>query len=305
MNSRLKLFSLALIALISSTCSAQYGAMVKGLSATANESVALQPEGIRLALRVQAVGRDGKAAIKSLNEQKEVVRKELATMNATADSIRFSSTEVNSGLGAGGNEARMYGRMMIGNGRGGEEVDEEPETPKLFTASCWVTARWTLPAKEGDAIALLPAMLKAQIAARDLEGKKRKPDLDAEQMEQYQQLTKMMQQNSYGDSDSQTVRIQYFATVSKQIAQKATAAAFDRAKEQAETLSAAAGTSLAKIHSVASNQDESMRQMYRSWNGPGNQIVDAWLKDEPNVEYANSLDALQYSVSVWLCYELL
>jgi uncharacterized protein YicC (UPF0701 family) len=53
-----------------------------------------------------------------------------------------------------------------------------------------------LPAKEGDALAILPAMLKQQISTRDLEGKKLKPELEAEQMEMYEQMVKAMEQQS-------------------------------------------------------------------------------------------------------------
>lgn len=294
------------IALLCSTSNAQMGPMVHGLSSTATESVALQPDGLRLAMKIQAVGKDGKSAIKALNEQKELVRKELTAMNATADSIRFSSTDVNSGSG-NDNEARMIRSMRMGGafgGPGGGDEDDEPALPKVFTASCWTVAKWTLPSKDSDALALLPAMLRQQISARDLDGKKRKPELDAEQLEQYQQMAMMMEQQMGYGSEMQSVRIEFFANVPQDLAAKTTAAAFDRAKQQAEVLAKAAGTKLGKIHTIMSDPRESMREMYRVWNGPNNQNIEAWLKSEPNVEYSASLDNLQLSVSVWLGYVL-
>ncbi len=294
------------ILLFCSTSHAQYGSMIAGLSATGSESVSLQPEGLRLVMRIQGVGKDGKSAIKALNEQKELVKKELTGMNATADSIRFSASEVKSGVGSD-NEVRMFRSMRMGGGPAaiGEEAEDEPAIPKVFSANCWVQAKWALPAKEGDAIALLPAMLRQQISARDLEGKKRKPDLDAEQLEQYEQMAQMMeQQMSYGSSDVPAVRVEYFAKVPQDVIKKATAKAFDRAKKQAEVLSAAAGTQLGKVHTVMTDPRDSMREMYQSWGGPGVQGVQVWLKNEDDVEYATSLDSLEYSVSVWLGYAL-
>ncbi|MFO0942446.1 MAG: SIMPL domain-containing protein [Pirellulales bacterium] len=299
-------FATLCMLLLCSCASAQMGPMVPGLSATATESVSLQPDGLRLAMKIQAVGKDAKSAVKALNEQREIVRKELTAMNATADSIRFSATEAGSGTG-NDNEARMFRSMRMGGpvgGPGGAE-DEEPTLPRVFTATCWVVAKWTIPSKDADALALLPAMLRGQITARDLEGKKRKPDLDAEQLEQYEQMAQMMeQQMSYSSSDMQTVRIEFFARVPDEVLAKTTATAFDRAKKQAEVLSKAAGTNLGKIHSVMSDPRDSMREMYRSWGGSGTQSIEAWLKSEENVEYSTSLDSLHLSVSVWLGYSL-
>lgn len=275
-----------------------------GLMVNASESVALAPEGIRLVMRIQVTGKDAKSAIKAINEQKETVRKELVGMNAQADSIRFSATDLSSGM-SGGMNARMY-RSMGAIGGDDEDESKEDTMPKMFGASCWASAKWALPAKEGDAIAMLPAMLKQQIAARDLEGKKRKPDLEPEQLEQYEQMMKMMQQQmSYGGEDSQATKIEFFASVSKDVSKTAFNKAFEKAKVKAQNLGDAAGIKLGKINMITSQSDDSMQEvMYGAWRGSQMPGPEAWLQDSEDVEYSTSLDALKYTVGIWISYNI-
>lgn len=277
-----------------------------GLMVNASESAALAPEGIRLVMRIQVMGKDAKSAIKSINEQKETVRKELVGMNAQADSIRFSTTDISSGM-SGGMNARMYRSMQMGGpGDSDEDESKEDEIPKMFGASCWASAKWALPAKEGDAIAMLPAMLKQQIAARDLEGKKRKPDLEPEQLEQYEQMMKMMQQQmSYGGEDAQATKIEFFANVSKDVSKAAFSKAFEKAKVKAQNLSDAAGIKLGKINMITSQSDDSMQQaMYGAWRNSQMPVPEAWLADSGDVEYSPSLDDLKYTVGIWISYNI-
>ncbi len=74
-------------------------------------------------------GKDAKSAIKSLNEQKETVRKELVGMNAQAESIRFSTTDISSGM-SGGMNARMFRSMQMGGPGGGDDEATEDAMPK-------------------------------------------------------------------------------------------------------------------------------------------------------------------------------
>lgn len=270
----------------------------------ASESATLAPEGIRLVMRIQVMGKDAKSAIKSINEQKETVRKELVGMNAQADTIRFSTTDISSGM-SGGMNARMY-RSMGAIGDGDEDESKEDAMPKMFGASCWASAKWALPAKEGDAIAMLPAMLKQQIAARDLEGKKRKPDLEPEQLEQYEQMMKVMQQQmSYGGEDAQATKIEFFANVSKDVSKAAFSKAFEKAKVKAQNLSDAAGIKLGKINMITSQSDDSMQQvMYGAWRNSQMPGPEAWLQDSEDIQYSTSLDALKYTVGIWICYNI-
>ncbi len=306
----LKLLSITVAAvclLASSTTFAQPGnPSTTGLMVNASESTALAPEGIRLVMRIQVMGKDAKSAIKSLNEQKETVRKELVGMNAQAESIRFSTTDISSGM-SGGMNARMFRSMQMGRPGGGDEDEAtEDAMPKMFGASCWASAKWALPAKEGDAIAMLPAMLKQQIAARDLEGKKRKPDLEPEQLEQYEQMMKMMQQQmSYGGDDSQATKIEFFASVSKDVSKAAFNKAFEKAKAKAQNLSDAAGIKLGKINMITSQSDDSMQQvMYAAWRNSQTPGPEAWLADSGDVEYSSSLDSLKYTVGIWISYNI-
>lgn len=290
----------------SSTAFAQPGnTSTSGLLVNASETTALAPEGLRLVMRIQVVGKDAKSAIKSINEQKETVRKELVGMNAQADSIRFSTTDISSGM-SGGMNARMFRSMQMGGIGDGDEEAKEDATPKMFAASCWASAKWALPAKEGDALAMLPAMLKQQIAARDLEGKKRKPDLEPEQLEQYEQMMKVMQQQmSYGGEDAQATKIEFFANVSKDISKAAFNKAFEKAKGKALNLSDAAGIKLGKINMITSQSGDSMQQvMYGAWRNSQVPGPEAWLQDSEDVEYSTSLDALKYSVGIWISYNI-
>lgn len=285
---------------------AQFGPVVPGLTATATESVAVSPQYLRLVMKVQASGKDSKTAIKALNDHKESVRKSLVEMNAKVESIRFSATGIEDGMNR--NVMNMVRSMRMRGGPFGGSEDEEEESPQLQinTASCMVTSQWALPAAEGDALALLPAMLRQQIAARDLEGKKLKPELEDEQMELFEQMAKAMQQQlSYGGEEAGAIRIEYVAQVTDDTSRQTLAKAFESAKSRAKMLSAAAGVALGKLHTVTSSDSTPERMQYSVYaRSMGEGLSDDFLGDQAHLVASPTVDGLKHTASVWLTFSL-
>jgi hypothetical protein len=192
----------------------------------------------------------------------------------------------------------MQIQMMRNAASGGS--GQAPKLPQFYTASCAVKAEWSLPVKEGDALAVLPATLRDQIAARDLAGDKNKPKLSKAEQEQWEEMQTMMQEN-YGMSgeEERSAKIVFVAKLPDEVKQKATRAAFEKAEKQAESLSAGAGITLGKLLALTSTQPDSVATQFyaANYNNPLLNQLTQFEDDEDSISSA-SPEELAYTVSV-------
>ncbi|MEZ6138113.1 MAG: SIMPL domain-containing protein [Pirellulaceae bacterium] len=280
-----------------------------GISASSTEQISVKPTKMRLSMWVKAQGTDAKAAIKALNDHKSRVQKDLTAMKADATSISFSATRLTEGAGDQDPNARRMQQMMMMRAQGGNAA-ELPKAPTVFTATAAVKAEWTLPVQEGDALALLPATLKQQITSRDLAGDNNKPELDAAQQEQLEEMQAMMDEQfgyySSGDNDARGPSITFVASVTDEQIQAATKAAYEAAVKQAQALVSATGLKLGSLRSVSSHRDAvySPRSMYYGPSYSDSQFPNSLISDDDNTITAENADELIMPVSVSVSYAL-
>lgn len=257
MNRSCVYFAIAVLTCVSSH---SLRAQDTGLSTSASETITLKPQKIRLNMWVKAQGSDMKSALKSLNDHKQRVQKDLLAMKADEASIAFSATRLAEGAGSQDPNMARYQQMMMMQMRASGGGAELPKTPEVFTATAALKAEWTLPVQEGDALAVLPASLKQQIVARDIEGEKNKPELDEAQQEQMEEMQAQMEEQYggyYGSDDSeQGPSIMFVAEVTDAQVQAATKAAYEAAVKKAESLVAATGLKLGSLRAVSSHLSE-------------------------------------------------
>lgn len=279
----------------------------RGMVASATESVSIKPERLRLTMWVKAKASDAKSAVIALAEQKERVSKELVSLKADKESIKFSPTRV--GSAGNGNERqqmmRMYSRSMR-NQSGGEA----PKMPVVVEAYCAVRAEWPLPIREGDALALLPATLSDQIEARDLAGNKVKPAVSEEEQESMEEMEAMLAESySYSEDGTSGPDIKFIANIDDEMKQSAIAAAYKKAVESANKTSSAIGIQLGKLTSVNASvgptDAAALAAQYYS-RGYGNQqnMPVGIADDYEKVVTASFPDELSLAVVVALTYDI-
>ncbi|MEZ6088993.1 MAG: SIMPL domain-containing protein [Pirellulaceae bacterium] len=284
--------------------STEYGGI--GLTVSATESMDLKPEKLRLTMKIQAQGKDAKAAIVALAKHKERTLQELESMKASKDSIAFSGTQVGSDQGDQ-EQAQMRGmqmQMMRSNGR-----NQSPSPPPtVFTASCYLRAEWPLPVQEGDALALLPANLKEQLVSRDIAGDKNKPELSPQEQERMEELAAFIEENYggyYGSSEAEKPSIMFVAPVGDATVKTLVAKAFGTASAQAKLLSDATGVKLGRLQSLSHySSTQEMSNAYYNYYNTGRETTPASLADDENWVTAASADDLRVSISVNLSYAL-
>ncbi len=277
-----------------------------GLSVNAVESFKVKPQKIQLAMWIKAQGKDAKTAIIALNNHKENVRKELEGMRAEKDSVKFSAPVISEG---GSDEQRMMQMQMRAMRNNSREATPAP-LPKTITAMCSLNAEWVLPVQEGDALAILPATLKEQIAARDLAGLNNKPELSDEEQERVDELEQMMQEQygMYGsDSEQEGPQIRFIGTASSEETSAATKKAFVAATAKATALSDSMGIKLGKLRTVMARSSIELaesEQYIRNYSGY-RQTASANFPSKGEREVVStSFDDLQYSITVGLIYDL-
>ena len=227
-------------------------------------------------------------------------------MKAMKESIAFSATRVSDGDGdPNASQMRsMQMQMMRAQGGGATEM---PAPPKVFTATCALKAEWPLPVKEGDALAMLPASLKEQIATRDLAGEKNKPELSEADREQFEEMqAAMAERYSYQSNDAQGPQITFIALVNDDMNKRATEAAFKKAAKEAATLGAASGLKLGKLNQLSISNPSVDRSVFYPSGAYGNQqaIPASLLGDQTAIVSDSNPDELSLTVVVTTSYAI-
>lgn len=285
----------------------------QGISATATEQMELKPQKLRLLMWVKAQGTDAKSAIQSLSKHRDRVQTDLKSMKAVESSIAFSAPRVASSEGNSRESQMMQQMRQMQMMRGGGSSPNMDAMPTIYTAMCAVKAEWELPIQEGDALAMIPSSLKAQIETRDLEGKNNKPELDAKAQEQMEEMQAMMEEQyggfSYSSNEQSGPRILFVASVDEQQVAAATKSAFEAAAAKAKTLAAAAGLELGSLVSLTSSSESdfdysSYASSYYSGMGGEQKLPASFAGKQPTEIVAANADDLVKNVAVNVAYAI-
>lgn len=302
-------FRILAITLVAFIFNSSIRAQEAGISTSASENISLKPQRIRLTMWVKAQGIDLKSALKSLNEHKARVQKDLVIMKADEASIVFSASRLSEGTGAQDPNAARYQQIVIRQLRAsGGNV----KMPPVFTATAALKAEWTLPVQEGDALAILPASLKQQIVARDIAGENNKPELDENQQEQLAELKAQMEEQYGGysgsDDSEQGPSIVFVADATDEQIQAATKAAFEAAVRKAESLVEAIGLKLGELRSVSrttsNSEDYRLQAAYYGSLYGNSQIPSSLSETTESTISGQSVDELFLPVTVAVSYAI-
>lgn len=224
---------------------------------TGTAAIDLQPQVLRLQLKIMAAGKDIQQALSSLQARQDKIRAKLVELGASEASIKFSHMNVSSNQE---DRQRKMQRMIMQrmHGGGGMPAASQPvASPTQVTIT--VKAEWPLKAAEPSQALALAEGLQQKIKAEDLAGKKDLEKLSAADQESLEESAEgqMAMSEMNPDENDGAPTIFYVCKVSKKDEAAAMAQAFAKAQSQAEQMAAAAGMKVGPIRQLRSNPETS------------------------------------------------
>ena len=210
-----------------------------------------KPELMRLQVNLLAKGKDLPEAIAKLKTRRTKVEKQLETLGAAGDSVKFGDIELDQAQDDQQQQMEMMMRQRMAQKRGGKRPAGKEVSVKPVKVLLNLTAEW--PLKEADGAEMLIASKKLQdaIKAADLGGMKDSEEPTPEEAELADEMEEMV--SSYGGREGPKPGEPVFvfvAKISTPDREKAMAEAFRAAKQEAAQLAKAAELELGTLRSL-------------------------------------------------------
>ena len=215
-------------------------------------SVKRRPEVLRVNVEVFAAGKSIKAAIANLKDRREAIRRQLATLGAVGESIKFDEPEINTTLLEGRQRMETMIRSRMGKAAKAD-AKKAAATPSIISAT--LTAEWSLKGADTETLLVEVSQLKETITAADLAGIKDLDKLgseDDELKEEMEGIEPGDNQNSQGQPPAGAPSFLLVSKVTAPDQANALAEAFRKAKEKAAGTAKAAGAGLGELRLLES-----------------------------------------------------
>jgi uncharacterized protein YggE len=279
------------------------------VSANGQVSIEKKPDVMRLKIQLLAKGSSLEDAIKLLAERKESAIAQLTVLGAEKSSIHVAGTKITSTKNPQQAQMEaMLSQRLQGRGRGKpvKKVD-----PVVLGAD--LVADWKIAAETTEELLLLAHPLQNKIKEADVSGRNEASKLSAAEQELLEEMEESGYGGGYGGEGPAPGEptFLFVATISKQERLGAMAKAFKKAKAEAEEVAAAAGATLGKISSLAtqsgadSDSDAyAYARMYPGMYSGAGAGQGAAKADGSTESVAAQAGTIKYSVTVMAAFEL-
>lgn len=213
-----------------------------GVVGTGSVIIEREPNLMRLQVMIEGQGKDVKEALSRLKEKEAADREKLQKLGAAEGSVKFTDAqpeEVNPQL-----QMQRMIQMRMGNA-----PKPAKNQPVVVTLSAMLTAEWPLSGKQGDDLLLESQDLQDKIKAADLPGSKSDKSLTPEQ-EEIVEENQGMNNNGEGQPNPRDPVFSFVCKISDEDCDAARAAAFKKARDDAQRLAKAAGVELGSIRLI-------------------------------------------------------
>lgn len=226
------------------------------------------PEFMRLQIAILARSATLKDALTDLKDRIEAARLQVTAMGADKDSIKIGEPELST---TKSDRQRQMEQMIRQQMRASGRKRNASKTVSPINVSATLTAQWPLNGNNAEELLIEIHELQEKIKAADLAGSEEASKLSAAEQEILEELQDSGYDPYGNDSESKpgTPIFTFVSTISKEEYDQATAAAFKKAKDQAERLAQAAGATLGPLKSISSNpasDDNSGYGMYGAYD---------------------------------------
>ena len=244
----------------------------EGIRGTGEVLLERKPEAMRLQINVLAKGKDLPEAIAKLKTRRTKVEKQLETLGAAKDSVKFGDVELDQAQDDQQRQMELMMRQRMAQRRGGKRPAEKEVSVKQVKVMLKLSAEW--PLKGADTAELLVTSKKLQdaIKAADLAGAKDAEEPSPEEAELSEEMDEMTSDfnNQQGPKPGEPVFV-FVAKISAADREKAMAEAFRSAKQDAAQLAKAAELELGSLRSLqgsggvdAGDAAEDYRMLYNT-----------------------------------------
>jgi uncharacterized protein YggE len=256
---------------------------------TVNGSVEIkrQPEILRVQIELMARGKTLTDAIGKLKSRKEEVRTTLVEFGAKKDAITFGET--NSADELSGRQGEIN-RMVRGRNRALGKPAGKEDTSSIVAGV--VQVEFALPKGNPDDFLVASLELQTKIKNADLGGLKEKGKLSQEEQEAIEEAAGRSGRGDEGPARGEPVFL-YVCKISEEDRSKALAAAFAKAKRDAERLAHAAGSEVGGLNRLtnpfpAASDDDQYMLARRGYYGGAPVVRSLDTSDEDSSEAVGS-----------------
>jgi uncharacterized protein YggE len=253
----LRLFGAAFVALgltFASTAVAQFGGSREGgptVTATGVELIRVKPEKLRMQLDITVKGKNLADALKKLAARRETALAELEKMSADKDSIRAGDARLEQ---VDPNQQRQMEMMVRQRMQQGGKKAKKAAAEKPVSVVCTLNAEWPLSDKTGEAMLVESQAIEDKVRAADLAGKnvEEKKTPEEQELEEEMQGRAMMYSDD-GQAKPGEPSFLFVGKISSERREQALAAAYAKARQEAERLCKAAGRQLGPLAGMSGN----------------------------------------------------
>jgi hypothetical protein len=205
------------------------------------------PTVLMMSVELTGKGKDIKEALGKLKDRREAARLLLESLGADMDSVKFAEPGTSN---VASDQRSQFEQMVSARVTvSGRATPKGLKIPKSVTVSTVLTARWPIAGQTTEERLIETESLREKIKAADLAGTKEPKELTPEEQELMEEMAANM--GSYSSSGREeppgTPQFSYVASITPQQRDAAMADAFQKAKQTAARLAAAAGAQLGPL----------------------------------------------------------
>jgi uncharacterized protein YggE len=281
----------------------------QGIQGTGSKVLEQPAERLRLQIDLLAKSKDLPDALKKLAARKAKAAKQLETLGALKDTIKFGEPRVDESQDQNQQQRMMMMRQRMASRRPGKKPPAEPAQP--LKVALQLTAEWPLKPGDGASQLLDARKLQDAIKAADLAGLKESEELtpeEAEEAEEADEEMGMMYSGQNGPKPGEPAFL-FTARIPDADREKALAEAFRNARTEATQLAKAAGIELGSLRSLQANMsidtedNDEYQQLYRS---SFSRMLRGQLQgtEKPSEAIGTSPGMLKYRVTVVAAFSI-
>jgi len=253
------------------------------VSGTGMVSVKQKPTLLRMTIQLQEKGKTVQESLAKLKDRRDAAVLQLQSLGAKKADIVASDPTLSAGKT---DEEQQMQQMMMQQMRSRGRAPKALQLPKSVTTTSTLTVEWPLTMETNEELLLFADTLQDKIEAADLAGLKEPKKLTPEEEELQAEMEEAMSgYGGYGDNQPKPGEpsFVYVAKISEDERAKALAAAFDKAKTQAQGLAVAARAKLGKLSSLSGGASQSNDEAY-GYNNYAMQMMMAQATNSGNDE---------------------
>ncbi|MDA1054310.1 MAG: SIMPL domain-containing protein [Planctomycetota bacterium] len=299
-----------MLALSTTAAWAQFGAQLGEagpgtVSGMGTVSVKQKPTLLRMTIQLQEKGKTVQESLAKLKDRRDAAVLQLQELGAKKDDIVASDPTLSAGQTE---EEQQMQQMMMQQMRARGRAPRGLQVPKSVATSTTLTVEWPLTMETNEELLLFADTLQEKIKAADLAGLNEPKQLTPEEEELQAEMEETMSDYSYGSEQAKPGEpsFVYVARISEDERAKALAAAFDKAKAQAQRLAVAARAKLGALSSVSGGTSQSNDDAY-GYNGYAVQMMMAQAassSDDENEAMTASPGMVTFQVMVNAAFRL-